>query len=151
MGRCLGSFPHSPAPCVSPQFLNQSRQALEMKMENPNAGGTAAMRPMMQPQVSSQVRLPRLPQMRRAGLRQWLLSANRKRSQSRDLCMRRSESSPGRAQGLHWEQFLAFCREHTLTPRPETAKLCVHSACCVLPLASPPVSDAFKGPQGLLG
>uniref|UniRef100_A0A8C2S426 Nuclear receptor coactivator n=1 Tax=Capra hircus TaxID=9925 RepID=A0A8C2S426_CAPHI len=32
------------------QFLNQSRQALEMKMENPTAGGAAVMRPMMQPQ-----------------------------------------------------------------------------------------------------
>lgn len=42
---------------VSPQFLNQSRQALEMKMENPTAGGAAVMRPMMQPQVNSQVRL----------------------------------------------------------------------------------------------
>lgn len=31
------------------QFLNQSRQALEMKMENPT-GGAAVMRPMMQPQ-----------------------------------------------------------------------------------------------------
>uniref|UniRef100_A0A8C2Y107 Nuclear receptor coactivator n=1 Tax=Capra hircus TaxID=9925 RepID=A0A8C2Y107_CAPHI len=36
------------------QFLNQSRQALEMKMENPTAGGAAVMRPMMQPQVNSQ-------------------------------------------------------------------------------------------------
>ncbi|XP_070657933.1 nuclear receptor coactivator 3 isoform X2 [Bos indicus] len=36
------------------QFLNQSRQALEMKMENPTAGGATAMRPMMQPQVNSQ-------------------------------------------------------------------------------------------------
>lgn len=42
---------------VSPQFLNQSRQALEMKMENPTAGGAAVMRPMMQPQVNSQVRM----------------------------------------------------------------------------------------------
>ncbi|XP_058541862.1 nuclear receptor coactivator 3 isoform X4 [Neofelis nebulosa] len=32
------------------QFLNQSRQALEMKMESPTAGGAAVMRPMMQPQ-----------------------------------------------------------------------------------------------------
>ncbi|XP_040837289.1 nuclear receptor coactivator 3 isoform X2 [Ochotona curzoniae] len=32
------------------QFLNQSRQALEMKMENPAAGGAAVMRPMTQPQ-----------------------------------------------------------------------------------------------------
>ncbi|XP_023597238.1 nuclear receptor coactivator 3 [Trichechus manatus latirostris] len=32
------------------QFLNQSRQALEMKMENPTAGGAAMLRPVMQPQ-----------------------------------------------------------------------------------------------------
>ncbi|XP_004858152.2 nuclear receptor coactivator 3 isoform X11 [Heterocephalus glaber] len=32
------------------QFLNQSRQALEMKMENPTGGAAAVMRPMMQPQ-----------------------------------------------------------------------------------------------------
>lgn len=32
------------------QFLNQSRQALEMKMENPAAGAAAVMRPMMQSQ-----------------------------------------------------------------------------------------------------
>ncbi|XP_036900134.1 nuclear receptor coactivator 3 isoform X5 [Sturnira hondurensis] len=31
------------------QFLNQNRQALEMKMENPTAGAAAMMRPMMQP------------------------------------------------------------------------------------------------------
>lgn len=36
------------------QFLNQSRQALDMKMENPAAGGAAVMRPMVQPQVNSQ-------------------------------------------------------------------------------------------------
>ncbi|XP_008054479.1 nuclear receptor coactivator 3 isoform X2 [Carlito syrichta] len=37
------------------QFLNQSRQALEMKMEGSTAaGGTAVMRPVMQPQVSAQ-------------------------------------------------------------------------------------------------
>ncbi|XP_006881810.1 PREDICTED: nuclear receptor coactivator 3 [Elephantulus edwardii] len=36
------------------QFLNQSRQTLEMKMENPTAGGAALMRPMMQPQVNAQ-------------------------------------------------------------------------------------------------
>ncbi|KAM6163051.1 nuclear receptor coactivator 3 [Rhynchocyon petersi] len=36
------------------QFLNQSRQALEMKMDNPTAGGAAVMRPMMQPQVNAQ-------------------------------------------------------------------------------------------------
>lgn len=41
---------------VSPQFLNQSRQALEMKMDSPTAGSAAVMRPMMQPQVTSQVR-----------------------------------------------------------------------------------------------
>ncbi|XP_042786683.1 nuclear receptor coactivator 3 isoform X11 [Panthera leo] len=35
------------------QFLNQSRQALEMKMESPTAGGAAVMRPMMQPQEFS--------------------------------------------------------------------------------------------------
>ena len=28
-----------------------------MKMENPTAGGATAMRPMMQPQVNSQVRM----------------------------------------------------------------------------------------------
>lgn len=56
---CLGLIdivhvhPNQP---VSPQFLNQSRQALEMKMENPTAGGAAVMRPMMQPQVNPQVR-----------------------------------------------------------------------------------------------
>lgn len=49
----LRSQPNQP---VSPQFLNQSRQALEMKMENPTAGGAAVMRPMMQPQVNPQVR-----------------------------------------------------------------------------------------------
>nr|XP_036863155.1 nuclear receptor coactivator 3 [Manis javanica] len=36
------------------QFLNQSRQALEMKMENTTAGGAAVLRPMMQPQINSQ-------------------------------------------------------------------------------------------------
>ncbi|KAM6147361.1 nuclear receptor coactivator 3 [Erethizon dorsatum] len=36
------------------QFLNQSRQALEMKIENPTGGGATVMRPVMQPQVSSQ-------------------------------------------------------------------------------------------------
>ena len=56
---CLGltgvlhSHPNQP---VSPQFLNQSRQALEMKMDSPTAGSAAVMRPMMQPQVTSQVR-----------------------------------------------------------------------------------------------
>ncbi|XP_006735503.2 nuclear receptor coactivator 3-like isoform X3 [Leptonychotes weddellii] len=39
---------------VSPQFLNQSRQALEMKMDSPTAGSAAVVRPMMQPQVTSQ-------------------------------------------------------------------------------------------------
>ncbi|XP_006158618.1 nuclear receptor coactivator 3 isoform X3 [Tupaia chinensis] len=38
----------------SQQFLNQSRQALEVKMESPTAGGAAVMRPMMQPQVGPQ-------------------------------------------------------------------------------------------------
>ncbi|XP_042717068.1 nuclear receptor coactivator 3 isoform X10 [Chrysemys picta bellii] len=36
------------------QFLNQTRQALEMKMENPGTGGAPVMRPVMQPQVGSQ-------------------------------------------------------------------------------------------------
>ncbi|XP_077023624.1 nuclear receptor coactivator 3 isoform X2 [Tamandua tetradactyla] len=36
------------------QFLNQSRQALEMKMESPPAGAATVMRPMMQPQMNSQ-------------------------------------------------------------------------------------------------
>ncbi|XP_027707205.1 nuclear receptor coactivator 3 isoform X2 [Vombatus ursinus] len=36
------------------QFLNQSRQALEMKMETPPASGAAVMRPVMQAQVNSQ-------------------------------------------------------------------------------------------------
>ncbi|ELW48256.1 Nuclear receptor coactivator 3 [Tupaia chinensis] len=39
----------------SQQFLNQSRQALEVKMESPTAGGAAVMRPMMQPQVGPQM------------------------------------------------------------------------------------------------
>lgn len=51
-----GSFHLHSNQLVSPQFLNQNRQALEMKMESPSAGGAAVMRPMMQPQVSSQVR-----------------------------------------------------------------------------------------------
>lgn len=51
---CLASLtahlhPNHP---VSPQFLNQSRQALEMKMENPTAGGAVVMRPMMGSQVN---------------------------------------------------------------------------------------------------
>lgn len=34
--------------------MNQTRQALEMKMENPGSN-TSVMRPVMQPQVASQV------------------------------------------------------------------------------------------------
>ncbi|NXA34190.1 NCOA3 protein, partial [Eudromia elegans] len=36
------------------QFMNQTRQALEMKMENPGSGNTSVMRPVMQQQVGSQ-------------------------------------------------------------------------------------------------
>ncbi|KAM6053082.1 nuclear receptor coactivator 3 isoform 3-T7 [Theristicus caerulescens] len=36
------------------QFMNQTRQALEMKMENPVGGGTSVMRPVLQAQVGSQ-------------------------------------------------------------------------------------------------
>ncbi|NWI61513.1 NCOA3 protein, partial [Calyptomena viridis] len=36
------------------QFLNQTRQTLEMKMESPVSGNSSAMRPVMQPQVGSQ-------------------------------------------------------------------------------------------------
>ncbi|NWS52243.1 NCOA3 protein, partial [Chunga burmeisteri] len=36
------------------QFMNQTRQALEMKMENPVSGNSAVMRPVMQPQLGSQ-------------------------------------------------------------------------------------------------
>ncbi|GAB0197288.1 nuclear receptor coactivator 3 [Grus japonensis] len=36
------------------QFMNQTRQVLEMKMENPVSGNTSVMRPVMQPQVGSQ-------------------------------------------------------------------------------------------------
>ncbi|KAF1503728.1 Nuclear receptor coactivator 3, partial [Megadyptes antipodes antipodes] len=36
------------------QFMNQTRQALEMKMENPVSGNASVMRPVMQPQVGSQ-------------------------------------------------------------------------------------------------
>ncbi|OXB65821.1 UNVERIFIED_CONTAM: hypothetical protein H355_015257, partial [Colinus virginianus] len=36
------------------QFMNQTRQALEMKMESPGSGNTSVMRPVMQPQVGSQ-------------------------------------------------------------------------------------------------
>lgn len=36
------------------QFLNQSRQALEMKVESMNAGGAGVMRPVMQTPVASQ-------------------------------------------------------------------------------------------------
>ncbi|XP_075032537.1 nuclear receptor coactivator 3 isoform X2 [Mixophyes fleayi] len=38
----------------SQQFLNQSRQALEMKVESMNAGGAGVMRPVMQTPVTSQ-------------------------------------------------------------------------------------------------
>ncbi|XP_063814975.1 nuclear receptor coactivator 3 [Pseudophryne corroboree] len=38
----------------SQQFLNQSRQALEMKVESMNAGGAGVMRPVMQTPVGSQ-------------------------------------------------------------------------------------------------
>lgn len=51
--RVLHVRPNQP---LSLQFLNQSRQALEMKMDSPAAGSAAVMRPMMQPQVTSQVR-----------------------------------------------------------------------------------------------
>ncbi|XP_063153172.1 nuclear receptor coactivator 3 isoform X2 [Candoia aspera] len=36
------------------QFLNQTRQALDMKMENTNPGGTSVMRPVLPPQMGSQ-------------------------------------------------------------------------------------------------
>ncbi|XP_057241334.1 nuclear receptor coactivator 3 isoform X8 [Malurus melanocephalus] len=36
------------------QFMNQTRQTLEMKMENPVSGTNSAVRPIMQPQVGSQ-------------------------------------------------------------------------------------------------
>ncbi|NWX87355.1 NCOA3 protein, partial [Nothoprocta pentlandii] len=36
------------------QFMNQTRQTLEMKMENPGSGNTSVMRPVMQQQVGSQ-------------------------------------------------------------------------------------------------
>ncbi|XP_050169514.1 nuclear receptor coactivator 3 isoform X4 [Myiozetetes cayanensis] len=36
------------------QFMNQTRQTLEMKMESPVSGNSSAMRPVMQPQVGSQ-------------------------------------------------------------------------------------------------
>ncbi|NXS29523.1 NCOA3 protein, partial [Pomatostomus ruficeps] len=36
------------------QFINQTRQTLEIKMENPVSGSNPAMRPVMQPQVGSQ-------------------------------------------------------------------------------------------------
>jgi len=35
--------------------MNQTRQALEMKMENPGSSNSSVMRPVMQPQVGSQV------------------------------------------------------------------------------------------------
>lgn len=37
------------------KFMNQSRQTLEIKMENPVSGTNSVMRPVMQPQVGSQV------------------------------------------------------------------------------------------------
>lgn len=37
------------------KFMNQTRQALEMKMENPGSSNSSVMRPVMQPQVGSQV------------------------------------------------------------------------------------------------
>nr|XP_056723431.1 nuclear receptor coactivator 3 [Euleptes europaea] len=36
------------------QFLNQTRQTLDIKMENPNPGGASVMRPVMPPQMGSQ-------------------------------------------------------------------------------------------------
>ncbi|NWZ37586.1 NCOA3 protein, partial [Brachypodius atriceps] len=36
------------------QFMNQTRQTLEIKMENPGSGTNSVMRPIMQPQVGSQ-------------------------------------------------------------------------------------------------
>ncbi|KAH0619132.1 hypothetical protein JD844_018824 [Phrynosoma platyrhinos] len=36
------------------QFLNQTRQTLDMKMENPNPGNASVMRPVMPPQMGSQ-------------------------------------------------------------------------------------------------
>lgn len=37
------------------KFMNQTRQTLEIKMENPISGTNSVMRPVMQPQVGSQV------------------------------------------------------------------------------------------------
>lgn len=37
------------------KFMNQTRQALEMKMENAGSSNSSVMRPVMQPQVGSQV------------------------------------------------------------------------------------------------
>lgn len=37
------------------KFMNQTRQTLEIKMENPVSGTNSVMRPVMQPQVGSQV------------------------------------------------------------------------------------------------
>lgn len=37
------------------KFMNQTRQSLEIKMENPVSGTNSVMRPVMQPQVGSQV------------------------------------------------------------------------------------------------
>lgn len=39
------------------QFLNQTRQTLDIKMENANPGGASVMRPVMPPQMGSQVSL----------------------------------------------------------------------------------------------
>lgn len=64
---------------VSSQFLNQSRQALEMKIENPPAGSAAVMRPLMQPQVNSQVRRASLHapcQVLSTGPGSWCFSVN---------------------------------------------------------------------------
>lgn len=37
------------------KFLNQTRHTLDIKMENPNPGGASVMRPVMLPQMGSQV------------------------------------------------------------------------------------------------
>lgn len=42
------------------KFLNQTRQTLDMKMENSNPGGASVMRPVMPPQMGSQVSLHHL-------------------------------------------------------------------------------------------
>ncbi|KAF4798334.1 nuclear receptor coactivator 3 [Turdus rufiventris] len=41
-------------PDLVKQFMNQTRQTLEIKMENPISGTNSVMRPVMQPQVGSQ-------------------------------------------------------------------------------------------------